>query len=362
METPYIVIDEAIVEQNIKRMANMAKENRIQLRPHIKTHKLPYVAKKQLAGGAIGITVATISEAEVMAEAGIKDIFIAYPIVSESKAKKLIQLKHKVSNLIVGVDSLVGANVLEKVAKESNDTLQVRLEVDTGLARTGVNPQDAVDIAKQIVQLEHLVLEGIFTFKGAIYEGKGTLNLELAGKEEGEIMLQVAEALQKEGIEVASISVGSSPTARTVSKVKGVTEVRPGTYIYNDVMQEAFGLCTTEDLAAEVVCTVVSKSKDGHIVIDGGSKTFATDVQPGGAPLHLKGFGKIKGHPNAEFVRMNEEHGVIELNGEDIQIGEQISIVPNHICSTVNLHNDVYLKKTDGDIENLEVAARGKLQ
>src|SRR5699024_11580928 len=140
------------------RMANMAKENRIQLRPHIKTHKLPYVAKKQLAGGEIGITVATISEAEVMAEAGIEDIFIAYPIVSESKAKKLIQLKQKISNLIVGVDSLVGANVLEKVAKESNDTLQVRLEVDTGLARTCVKPHDSVVFVKLIVLLVHLVL------------------------------------------------------------------------------------------------------------------------------------------------------------------------------------------------------------
>lgn len=362
METPYIAIEESIAEQNIERMANLAKENGVQLRPHIKTHKLPSFAKKQLAQGAVGITVATISEAEVMASAGINDIFIAYPIVTESKAEQLILLKQKVSNLIVGVDSMFGANILHQIAKKHNEKIQVRLEIDTGLSRTGVSPETAADIAEQVVQLDHLVFEGIFTFKGAVYEGEGTRNLEAAGKEEGEMMIRVATAIKERGINISSISVGSSPSAATVVKVAGVTEVRPGTYIFNDVMQEAFGLCTWEDCAAHVVCTVVSKSKKGHIVIDGGSKTFATDVQPDGAPLYLKGFGKVKGYPNAVFERMNEEHGVIELNGEDINIGDQISIIPNHICSTVNLHNHVFIKKQDNSVEKLDVAARGKLQ
>jgi len=362
METPYIVIEEAVVEQNIERMAKIGKENGVQLRPHIKTHKLPYIAKKQLAAGAIGITVATISEAEVMASEGIRDIFVAYPIVTESKAEQVIQLKQKLSNLIVGVDSIVGANILQKVAKEHHEKLQVRLEIDTGLSRTGVEIEGATDLAEQIAQLDHLLFEGIFTFKGAICEREGTLDLEAAGQEEGELMLNVAASIREKGIEVQSISVGSSPTAATVAKVTGVTEIRPGTYIYNDVMQEAFGICTWKDCAAYVVSTVVSKRGDRHIVIDGGSKTFATDVQPGGAPLYLKGFGKMKGHPNAVFVRMNEEHGVIELHGESINIGDQICIIPNHICSTVNLHNHVYIKKQNGSYEKLHVAARGMLQ
>ncbi|MCP3027681.1 alanine racemase [Halobacillus sp. A5] len=358
--TPYIEIDEKILRNNIRKMSELAKENGVNLRPHIKTHKIPRIAKLQLAEGAVGITVAKISEAEVMAEYGVDDIFIAYPVVSEAKAEKICALNQKLSQLIVGVDSIEGAGVLNTCAQKHGQTLNVRLEIDTGLARTGVDLQHAARLAEQITQLDALNLQGIFTFKGPVYKGEATTDTDKAGVEEGELMTELAAQLDKSGIKLEDISVGSSPTAASVASVAGITEIRPGTYVFNDAMQVKLGVSAWEDCAAQVVTTVVSRPSEERAVIDGGSKTFATDVQPNHAPLNLKGFGAIQGHPEAEFARMNEEHGVILSN--DLKIGEQVKVIPNHICSTINLHNYVYLKKENNEYEKIKVEARGMLQ
>ncbi len=360
--TPYIILDEKILINNIRKMSELAKINKINLRPHIKTHKIPHIAKLQLAEGAIGITVAKISEAKVMASFGINDIFIAYPIVNEAKAEEVCVLNKKLSRLIVGVDSIDGAKVLNEYAQKYDQTIQVRLEIDTGLERTGVDFQKAVVLAKKITQLESLSLQGIFTFKGSVYKGEATTDIQNAGKEEGEIMVALAAQLRESGIRVEDISAGSTPTAASVATVEGITEIRPGTYVFNDVMQVKLGVCEWQECAAKVVSTVVSRPSDERAVIDGGSKTFATDVQPNHSPLYLKGFGSIQEYPKAQFVRMNEEHGVIMTNGNALQIGEKVSIIPNHICSTINLHNNVYLKKGENDYEKLTVEARGMIQ
>jgi D-serine deaminase-like pyridoxal phosphate-dependent protein len=357
--TPYIVIDESVLLKNIRKMNELAKKNNVNLRPHIKTHKTPYIAKLQLAEGAIGITVAKISEAKVMASYGIDDIFIAYPVVNSSKAEEICKLNQKLSNLIVGVDSVEGAKVLNECAEKYQQKLQVRLEVDTGLERTGVHYNDAISLARQIEGLDFLTLQGIFTFKGPVYKGEATTDTALAGREEGELMVEVANQLQESGVNIEDISVGSTPTATSVSAVNGVTEIRPGTYVFNDAMQVKLGVSKWEDCAAHVVSTVVSRPSENRAVIDGGSKTFATDVQPNSAPLYLKGFGSIREYPEAEFVRMNEEHGVIISSNPSLKIGDRVSIIPNHICSTINLHNFVYVKKENNEYERLIIEARG---
>ncbi|WP_257349811.1 alanine racemase [Pseudalkalibacillus decolorationis] len=361
-QTPYIVIDEKILLENIRKMAQLAKKQNVKLRPHIKTHKTPYIAKLQIAEGAVGITVAKISEAKVMASFGIDDIFIAYPIVSSSKAKEVCELNDKLTNLIVCVDSIQGAKVLSECAKAYQQSLLVRLEVDTGLERTGVDYEEAVNLAKQVAEMDNLTLQGIFTFKGAVYKGEATLDTDLAGNEEGELMVKLANELRKSGHNIEDISVGSTPTAASVSAVDGVTEIRPGTYAFNDVMQVRFGVCRMEDCAAHVVSTVVSTPSQHRAVIDGGSKTFATDVQPNCSPLNIKGFGSIVDYPDNEFVRMNEEHGVISTVCSEMKIGQQLKIIPNHICSTINLHNFVYLKKDNDEYEKLTIEARGMIQ
>ncbi|MEC0240686.1 alanine racemase [Paenibacillus dokdonensis] len=360
LETPCILIDESVVLRNLDNMANCAARNQVKLRPHIKTHKIPEFALSQVAKGASGITAAKVGEAEIMAEHGIDDIFIAYPVVSPAKIKRVIALAEKI-HVIVGVESIEGAKILSREAVNAGVTLSVRLEVDTGLARTGVAPDKAVELAKEIAALPGLDLSGIFTFKGAVFEGVGTLDLEAAGQEEGRIMVETADKLRAGGIAIRDVSVGSTPTAPYAAAVEGVTEIRPGTYIFYDRMLAVMGACSKEDWAARVRVTVVSVPAEDRLVVDGGSKTFATDVQPGQHPLHLKGFGEIIGHPDAVFEKMNEEHGMIRTSGpHGLHVGDILEIIPNHICPTINLHNEVYVTQ-EGVIRAVPVLARGKL-
>ncbi|TJY42881.1 amino acid aldolase [Cohnella pontilimi] len=360
-DTPYLLIDLHKTGANIEAMAQTAKACGVKLRPHAKTHKLPSMAKRQLEAGASGITVAKLSEAEVMAAAGIDDIFIAYPIVTASKAERAAKLSGTI-RLIVGADSYEGSLILSEAAGRAGQTLQVRLEIDTGFKRTGVPYEDAVALAQRIHALPHLNLTGIYTFRGASIGGKPTLDLERAGLEEGELMVKLAERLRAEGLPIVDVSVGSTPTGAFAARVPGVTEIRPGTYVYQDRMQAKLGVCTLADCAAVVVTTVVSRPSPDYCVVDGGSKTFATDVQPGTEPLQLQGFGHIVEFPGAVLERMSEEHGIIRLDPEcPAKVGDRLHIIPNHICSTVNLHNYVYL--ADGErIEQVPVSARGRLE
>jgi D-serine deaminase-like pyridoxal phosphate-dependent protein len=361
-DTPYLSIDGAKMRRNILKMSEIARTNAVDLRPHVKTHKIPAIARKQIQAGAVGITVAKISEAEVMADGGISDIFVAYPLVTEEKIRRAIALTRRV-RLIVGVDSLEGARRLSRVAEAEDQALEVRLEVDTGLRRTGIPYEDAAELARSIGSLSNLELTGIYTYRGAVLGGKPTLELEEAGEEEGWLMVSLADKLREQGVRVDDVSLGSTPTAEHAARVEGVTEVRPGTYVFYDRMQAHLGACSPVDCAAEVVATLVSRPRRDLAVIDGGSKTFATDVQPGGPPLNLVGFGEVVGRPEAVLERLTEEHGMISLHGEsDLKVGDAVRIIPNHICSTVNLHNAVYLTDEDGTVEEVPVAARGKVR
>jgi D-serine deaminase-like pyridoxal phosphate-dependent protein len=348
------------MERNIQKMAHVARENGVALRPHVKTHKIPGIARQQLEAGASGITVAKPSEAEVMADGGIEDIFIAYPLVTETKIRRATRLANKV-RLIVGVDSLEGARRLYAVAEEH--TLEVRLEVDTGLRRTGVPYDDAVGLAVEIEAMGNLDLTGIYTYRGAVLGGSKTLELEKAGLEEGQLMVSLADMLRERGIGVEDVSVGSTPTAEYVAKVDGVTEIRPGTYVFYDRMQARLGACSLDECAAVVVCTVVSRPTKDLAIIDGGSKTFATDVGPGAEPLNLEGYGHVVGYPGAVLERLTEEHGMLSVDDDcDLEVGDTLQIIPNHICSTVNLHDEVYLVGKDGGEEAMRVEARGKVR
>jgi D-serine deaminase-like pyridoxal phosphate-dependent protein len=359
--TPYLSVDGARMQKNILEMAGVASTSGVALRPHVKTHKVPAIARKQVEAGAAGITVAKVSEAEVMAGGGLADIFVAYPLVTEEKIRRAIALSRKI-RLIVGVDSLDVARRVSTVAGVEEHALEVRLEVDTGLRRTGVPSEKAVELASEVDSLDNIELTGIYTYRGAVLDGSPTLDLEGAGLQEGELMASLAGRIREQGIGIQDVSLGSTPTARYAAGVAGVTEIRPGTYVFYDRMQARMGSCSFDDCAAEVVATVVSRPTGDLAVIDGGSKTFATDVQPGGEPLNLVGFGEVVGHPEAILERLTEEHGMISLRGESsIRVGDTLRIIPNHVCSTVNLHDAFYLTGEDGTVEEVAVAARGKV-
>ena len=358
--TPYVLIDGPKMERNVRKMAGVALENGVALRPHVKTHKIPGIAREQLEAGASGITVAKVSEAEVMADGGIEDIFIAYPLVNEAKIRQAVRLGERV-RLVVGVDSLEGARRLSATAEDR--ALEVRLEVDTGLRRTGVLYDEAVGLAGEIEAMDNLDLTGIYTYRGAVLGGSKTLELEKAGQEEGQLMVSLADQMRERGIGVDDVSVGSTPTAEYVAKVDGVTEIRPGTYVFYDRMQARLGACSLEECAAVVACTVVSRPAPDLVIIDGGSKTFATDVGPGAKPLNLDGFGHIVGNPNAVLESLTEEHGMLSVDeGCDLEVGDTLQIIPNHICSTVNLHDEVYVVSKDGVVEERWVSARGMVR
>lgn len=351
LETPCVVIDTTRMARNIARMAQVAGQHGVKLRPHTKTHKLPRIAELQLAAGAPGITVAKVSEAEVMAEHGIPNIFIAYPLIRVSKIERAIRLSERIE-LILGVDSLEAATRLSETAGRHGHVLQVRLEIDTGLRRTGVLYDDAVALAHRIHALPHLRLTGIYTFRGAMLKGQATLDLEAAGREEGTLMAELAERMRAEGLPIADVSVGSTPTSAYAAAVPGVTEIRPGTYVFHDAMQAKLGVCSLDDCAGTVHVTVVSRPSPELAVIDGGSKTFATDVPPNTAPLGLVGFGRVVGLDDAVLERLSEEHGMLRLGpaaqAANPQVGDRLAIIPNHICSTVNLHNSVVLAYSGG--------------
>lgn len=365
METPYVLIDTARMERNIHRMAAVAAEAGVKLRPHTKTHKMPPIAHKQVAAGANGITVAKISEAEVMAQHGIDDIFIAFPIVSPGKIERLTRLAPQI-NLLVGVDSMEGAKLLAEAATRSEQVVAVRLEVDSGMRRTGVLYDQAVELAKQLSAMPSLRLDGIYTYRGALYNGQPTLDLMQAGIDEGRLMVELAERIRAQGVPINEVSVGSTPTAAFAATVPGITEIRPGTYVFQDRMQARFGVCGPEDWAASVCVTVVSRPSPELAIIDGGSKTFATDIGPGTGPLMLEGYGHVMELEDARLERLSEEHGMLRLGpsaqAANVQIGDILHIVPNHICSTINLHNQVVFRTATGQYDAARVLARGMLE
>lgn len=364
LDTPCVIIDTCKMELNIRTMAETARSRGVRLRPHAKTHKMPWVAEKQLLAGAVGITVAKIAEAEAMADHGIADVFVAYPLVTPAKIARAIRLSRRI-RLIVGADSLEGARRLSEAAKRSGTELEVRLEVDTGLRRTGAPYEEAAALAQRIHALPGLRLTGIYTFRGALYDGRPTLDVRSAGEEEGRMMAALAQRIRASGIPLADVSVGSTPTAAWAAAAAGVTEIRPGTYVFQDRMTAAFGVCGLDDCAGVVHVTVVSRPAADLAVIDGGSKTFATDVQPNTEPLRLQGFGHVIGLEDAVLERLTEEHGMLRLGtaaqAARLTIGDVLHIVPNHICSTINLHNRVYFRQENG-YEERPVLARGMLE
>ncbi|HUX21576.1 MAG TPA: amino acid aldolase, partial [Spirochaetia bacterium] len=225
----------------------------------------------------------------------------------------------------------------------------------------------AEDFCEAIAGLAAIEIGGIFTFRGALLEGRPTLDRRAAGLDEGRTMAALAERLRLRGMTIRDVSVGSTPTAEFACTVPEVTEIRPGTYIFNDRMQAAYGDCTIEDCALSVLVTVVSTPAPDRIIVDGGSKTFSTDVAPGIPPLDLRGYGEVAGAPELVLDRMSEEHGVITLPpGRQFKVGDRLKIVPNHVCTTVNLHDSLWIVEDGaaGEVgaRELKIAARGQVR
>ena len=361
-DTPDVVLDLDTVRANIARIAALARETGVTVRPHTKTHKLPQIARIQLEAGAAGVQVAKLGEAEVMAGAGIEDILVGYPLVGKRKLDRLADLVGRVS-VSVTVDSEVVALGISRMAAARGLTIPVLLELDSGMHRLGVPPgPDAVELAERVAALDGIELIGVFTHEGHVYtQAHDAAEQERMTLEACAAAVETAEQIRSRGIGADVVSVGSAATFRHAIRCPGVTEVRPGTYVFNDRSQLAQGSAGPADLAAFIVTTVVARPAPDRIVIDAGTKVLTSDrmLVPDPPPT----FGSVHGHDDWDVVRLSEEHGVVSVPRDArVQIGDRLAVVPNHVCPTINLANYVTVAQGGRFADRWPVAARGLVQ
>lgn len=359
IDTPALVVSEDILHRNIAAMASFAQSVDVTMRPHIKTHKTPQIARLQLAAGAIGITCAKVGEAEVMVEQGaVHDILLAYPTIGTEKIRRVVALLDR-ARIIVAVDSLEAARLIARDLSHYDRRLDVMLEVNTGQNRSGVTVGDAaVAMALAIARIPNLNLVGIMTHEGHANSAPPA-DIERIAIAAGEAMVETANAIRAHGLHLPTVSVGSTPAATYTPTVAGVTEMRPGTYVFNDNSAFRYGHLGVQDCAARFIATVVSRPAPDRCVIDTGSKSLALD--PGKAH---PGHGYIVGHPEVVIAKLSEEHGVCTLPlGElGFEVGDRVEIIPNHICPTVNLMNELFIARDGEIIDTWPVAARGRVR
>ncbi|WP_126425772.1 D-TA family PLP-dependent enzyme [Brevibacillus marinus] len=362
LDTPSLLLDLDVMEQNLKEIAQFAKQQGIRWRPHIKTHKCVEIARKQLAYGACGITVAKVSEAEVMAKAGIRDILIAYPLSSPLKLQRVAALL-PLAKLTLAVDHAKQAELLDQFFAHTSAVVDVWIKVDSGLHRCGVEPgAETVALAKEIAKYPHLRLQGLFTHAGHSYAASSREEIERIGEYEGQAVAESAAWCEQEGIPIPHRSVGSTPTFRISGRQPGITEVRPGNAVFYDAIQVGLGVATYEQCALRVLSSVVSMRPHERLVLDAGSKTLSLDQGAHGNAT-VKGFGHIVGHPELTIQRLSEEHGVVAIDrATNLALTDRVQIIPNHACTVVNLFDRYVLHRKGVIVGEWRIEARGKVQ
>lgn len=359
LETPAVVIDLDVMDQNLSRMAEYCRRHQLLLRPHTKSHKIPELAKRQIASGATGITVAKLGEAEVMLDAGLTDILIAYPIVGAEKAKRLAAMAER-AGITVALDSEEAARGISEAVAQRGANIGVLVELDVGFHRCGVgNEQEAVTLARKIASLPGLTFKGLMFFPGHFTVGpeeRSALRVSV-----NELLDRVFEAFDREGLPLPIVSGGSTPTAYESSLFHGVNEVRPGMYIFNDWTTVGISAASLSDCALSVIVTVVSTSVAGRSIIDGGSKTFSSDRYQAGDG---RGFGLVKEDHAAELERLSEEHGHLNIQRSErrYRVGDRLSVIPNHVCTAVNMHEEIYGVRGEQVESVWRVEGRGKVR
>ncbi len=347
LDTPAVLIDLDRAEANLKRAQDAADKAGIALRPHIKTHKLPYFAKRQVELGATGITVQKLGEAEVMADAGLTDLLLTFNIIGAKKLARLRALHDRVTIRVVA-DSADCVAGLAATFTDPNHPLGVFVECDTGMGRCGVqSPEAALDLARRIIAAPGLAFAGLMTYPAA---GKYQTAAQW--------LADAKPAFSAAGIDLPAITTGGTPDIWHMDEAARVaTEYRPGTYIYMDRSQVAAGAATFDNCALTVLATVVSRPTENRAIIDAGSKALTSDL------LGLEGYGYIVEYPDAKVTGLSEEHGTLDVSAcaTKPDIGDTIRIIPNHCCPVTNLFDKVNLIRNGELVETVPVAARGRV-
>ncbi len=361
LDTPVLLIDKNQVNDNMRFMQDYADKYRVNLRPHTKTHKMPYLAKLQLDAGAKGITVAKVGEAEVMAENGINDIFIANEIVGLKKLERIRQLNGQI-NITFGIDSIEHVREIEKVFQGESKKAQVLIEIEVGENRSGIiEEEDFISLVNYIKESRNINLKGIFSHEGHSYGASDLEDLKRIFDEAQLRTLGFASLARELGIDLEVVSIGATPpSTHNLPIMEGITEIRPGTYILMDASQgNAIG--SYDRCAASVLATVISRPTDERVIIDVGAKGITMQTRNKGI-CTTKGLGYIKEH-GINIDSVFDEHGII-YNKEfrdKVQIGDKLEIIPNHICPVCNLYDKAYLVSEGEVLDELPILARGKL-
>lgn len=341
--TPYLRVDVGRLQANIERVAATTAALGVALRPHAKTHKSPDVARRQLAAGAVGLTVATVGEAEAFAAAGVRDLVVAYPLwLTDALAARVRALADAGVRLAIGVDSPDGARTAGRLLGGAG--VEVVLEVDSGHHRSGTAPDRAGEVAHAA---RGLVVRGAFTFPGHSYSPDARAS---AARDEAHALELAGAALREAGLADPVLSGGSTPSLAHADATV-LTEVRPGVYVFGDAQQWELGAIASDDIALTAVATVVSHA-GGRLVLDAGSKVLGADRAP-----YASGFGRLLDHPDARVVLLSEHHAVAELPGRLPPLGSRVLVVPNHVCAAVNLVDHLW---PDVGTAPWPVSARGR--
>ena len=345
LDTPAITVDLDRVERNISRMQSYCDRHGFALRPHIKTHKLPFLAHLQCRAGAVGIACQKLGEAEVMAAAGLDDILITFPLASPAKAARLATLARQVRVAVVG-DSETVVRCLSTALAQEGLEVDFLVECDTGYRRTGVQtPEAAADLAQFVADQPGLRFGGLMTYPTA--------------PETGPWIAAAREAIAQRGLTVERVSGGGTASAWHTHEIGEITEIRAGVYIYADRTCLAEGSATLDDCALRIRGTVVSRPTKERAILDTGSKTLNSDAAP-----NTPGYGLVLEYPDATIYDLSEEHGHVAVDtaspGPDV--GEVVTIVPNHACPVSNLFDEVALHRSGHIVAILPVAARGMVR
>lgn len=358
IDTPAVLVDLDTLERNLERMATRARRAGVKLRPHTKTHRSAWLARRQLDLGATGITVAKLGEAEVMLSAGITDQLIAYPIVGEIKLRRLRAIADQ-ATVIVSLDSRAVAEELATVGRRLGRPLAVYVDVDSGLGRCGLPPgRPTADLVLDVARLAGIEVVGLMTHAGHAYRARGAAELRRVAHEEAAALAETARLLERDDLRPLELSVGSTPTAHhleDVVAIYGITEARPGTYVFNDANQIGLGVASEADCALAVLTTVVSRPAPDRAILDAGSKTLGADA--GGAG----GYGRARGCPDAVITSLYEEHAVVRVpSSSPWRIGDRVEVIPSHSCIPPNLTDELFGTRRGEIVEAIRVDARGK--
>jgi D-serine deaminase-like pyridoxal phosphate-dependent protein len=364
--TPQVLIDRRRLLRNISRVQELAASAGVSLRPHSKTHKSPIIAQWQIDGGATGICCAKLGEAEVMAAAGISDIRLAYPI-HPSNAPRLLTLMERAS-LSIAIDHLAVARAWSDVMRRANRTLDVLVKVDVGFHRCGIDAEGPAALAfvRSVASMPGLRLRGLLSHAGQGYQATSNDQLAAIARDEAQTLTRLRDRAARAGIALDEISVGATPTLRYSVQQPGVTELRPGNYVYFDRTQVSLGAASLDDCAMTVLATVVSRPADDRLVLDCGSKTLTTDPARGFGPT--PGYGAVltaggNAIDQALVVeRLSEEHATVRITERcELEPGDRVHVLPNHACVVANMVDEVLLVEGECVIDKLPVAARGRI-